>query len=35
MCITIEKELVQLGMDEVVKKRTAPDFNIGFYEAPG
>ncbi len=35
MCITIEKELVQLGMDKVVEKRTAPDFNIGFYEAPG
>jgi len=35
MCITIERELVQLGMDKVVEKRTAPDFNIGFYEAPG
>lgn len=35
MCITTEKELVQLGMDKVVEKRTAPGFNIGHYEAPG
>lgn len=35
MCITIEKELHQIGMEEVIKKRTAPGFDIGYYEAPG
>jgi hypothetical protein len=35
MCITVEKELVQLGMDKVIDKRTAPGFDIGYYEAPG
>ena len=35
MCETAKRELVQLGVDEVVKKRTAPGFDIGYYEAPG
>ena len=35
MCETAKRELVQLGMDKVVEKRTAPGFDIGYYEAPG
>lgn len=35
MCITIEKELKKNGIEKVVKERTAPGFDIGFYEAPG
>ena len=35
MCIHIEKHLKNHGMDKTLKFCTKPDFNIGFYEAPG
>jgi len=35
MCKSVEQSLKEDGMDVVLEKYTAPDFNIGFYEAPG
>lgn len=35
MCIHIEKELKEHGMQETMDTCTRPGFNIGFYEAPG
>jgi len=35
MCRSVEKSLKEEGMYVVLEKYTAPDFNIGFYEAPG
>jgi hypothetical protein len=35
MCITIEKALKADGIEKVIEKYTAPNFDIGFYEAPG
>jgi hypothetical protein len=35
MCIYIEDYLNTHGMDKTIKHCTRPDFNIGFYEAPG
>ena len=35
MCIHIEKHLKNHGMEKTLKFCTKPDFNIGFYEAPG
>jgi hypothetical protein len=35
MCIHIEKQLKEHGMQETISKCTRPGFQIGFYEAPG
>jgi hypothetical protein len=35
MCIYIEKQLKEHGMDETVKRCTRPGFTLGFYESPG
>ena len=35
MCMYIERQLKEKGMDNTVKECTRDGFDIGFYEAPG
>lgn len=34
-CKAINKEIIQLGMDKVIKNRTEKGFSVDYYEAPG